>query len=158
MAIGLTLAMAAIKLLKGFDFEEAAFSLGAPVLWWGRDAFYVRNVPLRTRSVLGGRGGRRRGSLRRLARGLGAEQRLDELAGAPSPSGACLVAILALTGLASSGRSPRRRAPCDEERGAAAEPFAPRLGHARVLQAAPDAHYRFSGDGRAFLGTASRTA
>ena len=48
VAIGLMLALAAIQLLKGLDFEEAALSLGAAgLLWWGRDAFYVRHRPLR---------------------------------------------------------------------------------------------------------------
>jgi lysyl-tRNA synthetase, class II len=53
-ALGLMLTLGLLALLKGFDFEEALLSWGAAaVLWWGRDAFYVRHERLRPRSPLG---------------------------------------------------------------------------------------------------------
>src|SRR5204863_269357 len=43
-ALALLLGLAVLDLLKGFDFEEAALSLGAAALLWaGRGAFYVRH-------------------------------------------------------------------------------------------------------------------
>ena len=52
-AIALLLALGALDVAKGLDFEEAALTWGAAfVLWWGRDAFYVRNAPLRRTSYL----------------------------------------------------------------------------------------------------------
>ncbi len=47
IALGLTLALGVIELLKGLDFEEAMLSWAAAgLLWWGRDSFYVRHRPL----------------------------------------------------------------------------------------------------------------
>jgi lysyl-tRNA synthetase class 2 len=44
IALALLLALTALDLLKGFDFEEAALSLAAAALLWaGRGAFYVRH-------------------------------------------------------------------------------------------------------------------
>jgi lysyl-tRNA synthetase, class II len=43
-AFWLLIALGALNLLKGLDFEEALISLaGAALLWWGRDAFHVRH-------------------------------------------------------------------------------------------------------------------
>jgi hypothetical protein len=66
---GLMLALAAIQLLKGLDFEEAALSLGAAgLLWWGRDAFYVRHLSASRCSSRGDRTGRRCRRLRHSGR------------------------------------------------------------------------------------------
>jgi lysyl-tRNA synthetase class 2 len=52
-AFALLLLLGALDLAKGLDFEEAAVSWSAAaVLWWGRDAFYVRHAPLGRRSLL----------------------------------------------------------------------------------------------------------
>jgi lysyl-tRNA synthetase class 2 len=52
-AVLVLLLLGVLSLLKGLDFEEALLSwFGAGLLWWGRDAFYVRPCPLRIRSSL----------------------------------------------------------------------------------------------------------
>lgn len=52
-AFALLLLLGALDLAKGLDFEEAAASWSAAgVLWWGRDAFYVRHAPFGRRSPL----------------------------------------------------------------------------------------------------------
>ena len=52
-ALALLVILGVLDLAKGLDFEEAAVSwVAAAVLWWGRDAFYVRHAPLRRRSLL----------------------------------------------------------------------------------------------------------
>ncbi|MGZ4422739.1 MAG: bifunctional lysylphosphatidylglycerol flippase/synthetase MprF [Gaiellaceae bacterium] len=52
-AFALLVFLGALDLAKGLDFEEAALSwAAAAVLWWGRDAFYVRHAPLGRRSLL----------------------------------------------------------------------------------------------------------
>ena len=44
--------LGAFDLLKGLDVEEAALSWAvAALLWWGRDAFYVRHDPIRLRGA-----------------------------------------------------------------------------------------------------------
>jgi lysyl-tRNA synthetase, class II len=49
----LLVALGALDLVKGFDFEETALSwAGAAVLWWGRDSFVVRHGRLAWRSLL----------------------------------------------------------------------------------------------------------
>ena len=68
VAIGLMLALAAIQLLKGLDFEEAALSLGAAgLLWWGRDAS-TSGTSASDRSALGDRPARGRRRLRQPGR------------------------------------------------------------------------------------------
>jgi lysyl-tRNA synthetase, class II len=48
LAIALLVVLAALDLLKGLDFEEAALTGAiAGLLWWGRDAFPVRQRPFR---------------------------------------------------------------------------------------------------------------
>ncbi len=52
-AICLMVALGVLALAKGFDFEEAVGDwVVAGVLWWGRDAFYVRHERIRPRSPL----------------------------------------------------------------------------------------------------------
>jgi lysyl-tRNA synthetase class 2 len=51
-ALGFLVLLGAFDLLKGLDVEEACLSwLVAVLLWWGRDAFYVRHDPIRLRSA-----------------------------------------------------------------------------------------------------------
>lgn len=51
VAIVLLIVIGVLDLVKGLDFEEAALSwAAAAVLWWGRDAFYVRHERLGLRS------------------------------------------------------------------------------------------------------------
>jgi lysyl-tRNA synthetase, class II len=55
VALALLLGLGVVNLLKGLDFEESALSFGAAgLLWWARDAFCVRQAPLRLRSPLWG--------------------------------------------------------------------------------------------------------
>src|SRR5690348_4189028 len=51
-ALGFLLLLGAFDLLKGLDVEEAALSwIVAGVLFWGREAFYVRHDPIRLRGA-----------------------------------------------------------------------------------------------------------
>ncbi len=53
LAVLLLLALAALNLFKGLDFEEAAGDLTvAAILWLGRRSFYVDHEPLNRRSAL----------------------------------------------------------------------------------------------------------
>jgi len=51
-ALGFLLLLGVFDLLKGLDIEEASLSfVVAGLLWWGRDAFYVRHDPIRLRGA-----------------------------------------------------------------------------------------------------------
>ena len=51
-AFGSLVLLGAFDLLKGLDLEEAGLSwLVAGLLWWGREAFYVRHDPIRLRGA-----------------------------------------------------------------------------------------------------------
>src|SRR5262249_55247878 len=51
-ALALLVLLGAFDLLKGLDVEEASLSwIVAVLLWWGRDAFYVRHDPIRLRGA-----------------------------------------------------------------------------------------------------------
>jgi lysyl-tRNA synthetase class 2 len=53
IAVGLLVALGVVNMLKGLDFEEAIVGWAlAALLWWGRDAFYVRHEPASLRSAL----------------------------------------------------------------------------------------------------------
>ena len=53
IAVGLLVALGVFNVLKGLDFEEALVDWAlAALLWWGRDAFYVRHEPASLRSAL----------------------------------------------------------------------------------------------------------
>ena len=142
LAIGLMLALAAIQLLKGLDFEEAALSLGAAgLLWWGRDAFYVRHRPLRAAPPVGDRSDRRRRRLRqprRLGDRLRPSFRTSSPGSRSSSEGSAWRRSVTLTVLlfrplgSADGASVRRGA----QRCGRPRPLA-RAGHARVLQAPP---------------------
>jgi lysyl-tRNA synthetase class 2 len=52
-AFSLLVALTALNILKGLDFEESfASAAGAGLLWWGRSAFYVRHPALTPRSAI----------------------------------------------------------------------------------------------------------
>ena len=51
VAFGVALLLGGLNVLKGLDFEEAVATMAlAAILWWARDAFYVRHEPLTLRS------------------------------------------------------------------------------------------------------------
>jgi lysyl-tRNA synthetase class 2 len=51
-ALGFLVLLGTFDVLKGLDVEEASLSfLVAGLLWWGRDAFYVRHDPIRLRGA-----------------------------------------------------------------------------------------------------------
>jgi lysyl-tRNA synthetase class 2 len=51
VAFALALLLTALNVLKGLDIEEALVTAAlAAILWWARDAFYVRHQPLTLRS------------------------------------------------------------------------------------------------------------
>ena len=53
LAFGVALALGAVNILKGLDVEEALLSWAlAGLLWWAREAFYVRHDPLELRSAV----------------------------------------------------------------------------------------------------------
>jgi len=156
LALVLTLAIGAITLLKGFDFEEALLSwAAAALLWWARDSFYVRNQPLRPISssvvwlaVLAV------GSGSMLAWAGASAELHDELAWGPlAVRGACTAVILVLSYALFRPLAPPGSLPGGEERQAALE-----LVHAHgrdtlaFFKLRKDAQYHFSGDGCAFLG------
>src|SRR3989442_4559278 len=54
LAFSSLVALGALNLLKGLDLEESLLSFAtAGLLWWGREAFYVRHDPLTLRSAVG---------------------------------------------------------------------------------------------------------
>jgi lysyl-tRNA synthetase, class II len=156
IALGLMLILGVLSLLKGLDFEEAALSFAAAgLLWWGRDAFYVRHAPLQHAPPLVG-------VLLALAAGCGSflawwtasDQLHDELAFGPVVVGILGVgAIVALTIFLFRPLGPPRDLPCAEEREAAADLV---RSHGRdtlaFFKLRRDARYHFAGDGSAFLG------
>jgi len=52
-ALGFLVLLGLFDLLKGLDVEEAVLSFAvAGLLWWGREAFYVRHDPIRLRGAV----------------------------------------------------------------------------------------------------------
>src|SRR5262249_50180784 len=52
-ALGFLVLLGTFDLLKGLDLEEAILSwVVAGLLWWGREAFYVRHDPIRLRGAV----------------------------------------------------------------------------------------------------------
>jgi lysyl-tRNA synthetase class 2 len=156
LALGLTLAIGAIALLKGFDFEEALLSwAAAALLWWARDSFYVRHEPLRrvSAAVLW-LAALAVGSGSMLAWARASAELHDELAWGPVVvGGTCTAAILVLAYALFRPLAPPGCLPGGEERQAAIG-----LVHAHgrdtlaFFKLREDAHYHFSGDRTAFLG------
>jgi len=156
LALGLTLALGAVALLKGLDFEEAVLSwAAAALLWWGRDAFYVRQRPLDGASPpLLALGVVALGSASLLAWNEATIELHDEFEWLPDVVG--VVGGLAVVGLAFlvfRPLGPPRELPCSEQRRAATE-LVRTHGHDTLafFKLRQDAHYRFADGGRAFLG------
>jgi lysyl-tRNA synthetase class 2 len=177
-ALLLMLVLGVLALLKGLDFEEAVLTWAAAgVLWWGRDAFYVRHERLHPRSpfavaagvVLGGAGlaaiavwaatraepgdvVREVGSLLTWTRGSMAFH--DELAWFPAAAGAMsLAGIVVLSYLLFRPvAAPRTPAGSEERLDAAALVRAHGRDTLAFFKLRLDSQYHFSPDRRAFLG------
>jgi lysyl-tRNA synthetase class 2 len=180
VALVLLLALGALNLLKGLDFEEAALSwAGAGLLWWGRDSFVVRHERLPWRAllslvaaallvvVLGATAlvwlasGRSAGpaqavgdALDLLAWTRGSVAFRDELAWAPLAVGLVGLGVIVVAGyLFFRPLPPPRRLPEGPARGMARD-----LVHAHgsdtlaFFKLRRDLHYLFAADHRAFLG------
>ena len=156
LALVLTLVLGVVALLKGLDFEEAALSWAAAgLLWWGRDAFYVRHRPLGPASpLLIALGVAAVGSASLLAWQSATLELHDELAWGPLAVAATgLLAVLVLAYLLFRPLGPPADLPCSEQRRAARE-LVRTHGHDTLafFKLRQDAHYRFAADARAFLG------
>jgi lysyl-tRNA synthetase class 2 len=156
LALALTIVLGAVALLKGLDFEEAALSWSAAVLlWWGRDAFYVRQRPIGpTSPVLFLLGVVAVGSASLLAWDTASIELRDELAWGPVVVAAAgVLAVVGLTFLLFRPLGPPRELPCSEERQEATdlvhEHGRDTLAFFKLRQ---DAHYHFNDDRSAFLG------
>jgi lysyl-tRNA synthetase, class II len=155
-ALGLTIVLGAIALLKGLDFEEAVLSWSAAVLlWWGRDSFYVRHRPIGPASpMLFALGVVAVGSASLLAWDTASIELHDELAWGPVVVAAAgVLAVVGLTFLLFRPLGPPRELPCSEERREATdlvhEHGRDTLAFFKLRQ---DAHYHFNDDRSAFLG------
>ncbi len=156
MALGLLIVLGAVALLKGLDFEEAALSWSAAaLLWWGRDAFYVRHRPIRPASpILLLLTFVAVGSASLLAWDTSSIEIHDELAWAPFALGALGVfAVVVITFLLFRPLGPPRDLPGSQDRQAATE-LVHTHGHDTLafFKLRQDAHYHFNDDRSAFLG------
>ena len=156
LALGLLLALGVIALLKGLDFEEAALSwAAAALLWWGRDAFYVRQRPVGSASpVLLALGVVAVGSTSLLAWNTATIELHDELGWLPiAVATAGVLAIVGAAYLVFRPLGPPRELPCSEQRRAASDLVrAHGYDTLAFFKLREDAHYRFAGGDRAFLG------
>ncbi len=165
--------------LKGLDVEEAALSwIVAGLLWWGRDAFYVRHDPIRLRGaawrvpaiVLGayaftalaasaaaphaGLATVRREAADLLLLDNGPIHFRDELSWVPLGAGLLgLFSLLAIAYVVFRPLAAPRSLPDAQLRRTAAE-LVRRHGSDTLsfFKLRRDAHYLFSPDGRAFIG------
>ena len=156
LGLGLMVVLGAVALLKGLDFEEALLSWAAAgLLWWGRDAFYVRHRPLAPASpALVAFGLLAAGSASFLAWETASFQVDDELAWTPIAAGAIgVLAVVVLTYLIFRPLGPPRDLPGSRERRAARE-LVRAHGHDTLafFKLRRDAHYHFNADRSAFLG------
>jgi lysyl-tRNA synthetase, class II len=156
LALGLTIALGVNALLKDLDFEEALLSWSAAVvLWWGRDAFYVRHRPVgRTPPLLLGLGLAAVGSMSFLAWNAASLELREELEWGPVAIG--LVGLAAIASLAYVLFRPLgspRELPCSKDRRVATD-LVRRYGHDTLafFKLRQDAHYHFNADDSAFLG------
>jgi lysyl-tRNA synthetase class 2 len=179
-ALVLLVFLGALDLAKGLDFEEAALSwAAAAILWWGRDAFYVRQKPLGLRSpvwvlaaltvvatvvasvlVWFAAGDSRtslgviRETLNLLAWRKGTMAFHDELAWLPLAVGLISVAAIVIgSALLFRPVSPPRELPSDPSR-QTAENLLRRHGSDTLafFKLRRDIHYLFSADRQAFVG------
>jgi lysyl-tRNA synthetase, class II len=156
LALGLLIVLGMVELLKGLDFEEALLSWSAAgLLWWGREAFYVRQRPLGPPSpLLLALGLVAVGSGSLLAWHTATIELEDELGWGPVVVGSAgALAVLVLTYLLFRPLGPPRELPCSEERQAATD-LVRSHGHDTLafFKLRQDAHYCFTGDRSAFLG------
>ena len=156
IALGLTVVLGAVALLKGLDFEEAALSwAAAALLWWGRDSFYVRQRPIGpTSPVLLGLAVVAIGSASLLAWDTSSIEIHDELAWAPFALGVLgVLAVVVITYLLFRPLGPPRDLPGSRDRQAATE-LVHTHGHDTLafFKLRQDAHYYFNEDRSAFLG------
>jgi lysyl-tRNA synthetase class 2 len=177
-ALLLMVALGALALAKGLDFEETIIDWAAAgVLWWGRDSFYVRHERLQPRGPLAivagatvglsGLAGvavwvatraepddvvKELGSL--LSWTQGSMSFPHELAWLPLTLGVfSVVAIVLVSYFVFRPLAPPRALPCGEERQDALE-LVHEHGHDTLafFKLRLDAQYHFSADRRAFLG------
>ena len=156
LALGLLLALGVVALLKGFDFEEAVLSWSAAVLlWFGRDAFYVRHRPLQPASpFLLVPGAAAVGAASLLAWHNATVELRDELSWGPLAIGAVgMLAVVVLAYLAFRPLGPPSELPCSAQRQAATD-LVRTHGHDTLafFKLRRDAHYRFAAGEHAFLG------
>ena len=156
LALVLTVLLGVNALLKDLDFEEALLSWSAAaLLWWGRDAFYVRHRPVgRASPLLLALGLAAVGSVSFLAWNTASLELREELAWGPVAIGtAGLAAIAGLAYLLFRPLGSPPELPCSEERRVAGE-LVRRYGHDTLafFKLRQDARYRFNADDSAFLG------
>ena len=156
LALGLTIALGVVALLKGLDFEEALLSWAAAgLLWWGRDAFWVRHRPLRALSPpLLALGLAAVGSTSLLAWNASSLEVNDELEWAPVLVGAVAVlAVVVITYLIFRPLGAPTELPGPNERRQAAA-LVRAHGHDTLafFKLRRDARYHFNGDRTAFVG------
>jgi lysyl-tRNA synthetase class 2 len=156
LAVGLLLALGLLGLLKGLDFEEALLSWSAAgLLWWGRDAFWVRHRPLGPVSpALVALAAVAVGSASLLAWDTASSEIHDELEWGPVALGGIgLVAVLVLAYLIFRPLGPPRELPGSHERRAAAD-LVRTHGHDTLafFKLRRDAYYHFNREHTAFLG------
>lgn len=156
LALGLTILLGVNALLKDLDFEEALLSWSAAaLLWWGRDAFYVRHRPVgRVSPFVLALGLVAVGSVSFLAWNTASLELREELAWGPVAVGtAALAAIAALTYFVFRPLGPPRQLPCTEDRRSATEVV---RTHGRdtlaFFKLRQDLHYHFNEDRTALLG------
>lgn len=156
LALGLLIALGAVALLKGLDFEEAVLSWSAAaLLWWGRGAFCVRHRPLgRPSAMLVVVAAVAVASASVLAWNASALELHDELEWLPLVVGtAGGLGVLLLTYLLFRPLGAPRELPGSGERRAAVD-LVRRHGHDTLafFKLRQDAHYHFNRDHSAFLG------
>jgi len=156
LALGLLVALGALALLKGLDFEEAVLSWGAAVLLWlGRKAFWVRHRPLgRPSWGLVALGIAAVGSASLLAWNASSVELRDEFEWGPAVVGGFAIpALLMLTYLLFRPLGPPRDLPGAGDREVAACLV---RAHGRdtlaFFKLRQDAHYHFNEERSAFLG------
>jgi lysyl-tRNA synthetase class 2 len=178
-AVALLVVLGALDLLKGLDFEEALLSWAAAAfLWWGRDSFVVLGPPLRGRAaavaalvaaatvgaaalgvwLAGGRAAEPETVATTTADLLawrhGSTVFRDELAWLPAAVGAAGVALILLAEWLLFRRPSPPRDAASPEAHALATGIVRTHGSDTLafFKLRRDLRYRFSPDGRAFLG------
>ena len=180
VALVLLVALGAIHLLKGLDFEESALSwAAAALLWWGRGSFVVRHERLSWRSLLSlvagvslvttlvvaglvwvslgesaGVSQVARDTLDLLSWTQPSHNFHDELGWLPLGVGAFGLAVVVVGGFLFFRPLPPPRLPSDDETRSAVNELVREHGSDTLafFKLRRDMHYLFSPDRRAFLG------